>query len=203
MAAGRTVLAAWLSLVTLACSPRPADDDAGAGDYDAAACPHLEPPDALLTTLVGVQSGIQGSYCGEFKETGCIRCVDREVGPEQVSVVRPGDDVTFSMPQGRLVEGENCSPACPPKLRIQRVDCGRVVSEQERRVTEDRPWAVELEPGVYVLVLESRVDRATSGWQGEMSAFFGLIVDETRERGIIGASAVAERCDDDGGAAMP
>jgi hypothetical protein len=131
-----------------------------------------EPPAIVMQTREGDQVGVQGSYC--VSAGGCGVCADRFVEPEVSTVVRPGDEITFSMPGGTLVSGTGCHPACPPTLRIESATC-HPGGAGIRSLSEDRPWSVDLDPGSYRVWIDSNFE-ADDGLTGQIHTGFGLKV---------------------------
>jgi hypothetical protein len=143
-----------------------------------------------LTSLAGEQSGAQGSYCVSNAADGCGSCVDRFAEPQALSVLLPDDEITISMPDGTLVSGPLCQPACPPTLRIQTLGC-----EEEYQTVpfdEDQPLMLGLPEGSYAVWVDSHFE-APSGMAGQLHVGFGLVVTSTaRERRLINLNGPVE-----------
>jgi hypothetical protein len=151
-----------------------------------------EPPSFTLTSLAGEQVGVNGSYCGGPADPSCgFGCADRGAFPAQYTVVHPGDELTISMPDGKLVPGPNCDPACPPSYRLQAI-CPRR-AEVDAAFVEDEPLRIEVPQGIYTMIADSHLE-GDEGWIGGASGIFGLIVDAERERAIVAAGAVSSAC---------
>lgn len=127
----------------------------------------LRPPAFELRSEAGSQRAAQGSYC--VTGAGSSECVDYEapVGPEQVSVVRPGEVVTIAFVGADAVEGS---------ASVRRLGCDAELLalplEPETR------WKVELEPGAYEVAAEAVAFEAGRA-SGDTSGVLGVVVDST------------------------
>jgi hypothetical protein len=137
--------------------------------------------------LGGEQTGVQGSYCTE-----CGGCADTNIEPARFSVVHPGDELTFAMVEGVLVTGPRCQPACPPTLRIDRIDCDGL-EHVDRLLTEDQSWTVGLAPGTYWIWLDTSFV-ADDGETGQTYTGFGLVIDASVERSVVDAKEAPQAC---------
>jgi hypothetical protein len=101
--------------------------------------------------------------------------VGTRTGTRESTIVHPGDEVTFSMPDGTLMSGGNaCMPGCTPILRIVVQDCkGQYREVQRTALIEDAPWLVSLAPGEYTLVADAHF--IGDGGGGGTSAIFGRL----------------------------
>jgi hypothetical protein len=153
----------------------------------------FEPPAVYMNSLGGKQEGVNGSYCTDRVDLGCGICLDRETELRELTVVYPGDEITFTMPLGTLVASESCVPACPPSISLPAGTCYFPVVD-ERLVEEDRSWAVDLDPGVYTIWLGTHF-QGIDGLDGQASYLFGLLVDPFREREVIAAGSVDAGCE--------
>lgn len=145
-------------------------------------CDWTELPDVLMTTLAGEQVGELSGSCLEKAGCGATSCIDSGAKPRTFTVARPGDEVLISVRNGTLVEGERCTPKCPPTLRVQQLGCGEFAGEHQELI-DGQPWVVDLAPGSYWLWVYSHfVSR--DGWSGQIAAGFGLTVDSDRDRTV-------------------
>lgn len=187
----RSAMLALLSLavlgVTAACE---------SSDADSASCVGVEPPSVNLQTAAGEQVGVHGSYCAAQAGTGCHACVDRATIARQFTFVRPGDEATFSMPDGTLIPDDTCQPACQPMLRIVRYACDNKGGEFHRPVIEDQPWTVDLSPGAYTVSVDSHFEGTDNGWSGGISVGFGLVVDASHEPAVVDAASLPLDCEE-------
>ncbi|HET8933715.1 MAG TPA: hypothetical protein VFN67_09760 [Polyangiales bacterium] len=165
---------------------------------EASVCRSPEPPAIVMTSRSGEQQGAPGSFCawgGGGPRCNNSLCADRGYDTHESTVVHPGDEVTFSMPDGTLMSGGSaCMPECPPVLRIFVQDCkGQYREVQRTALNEDAPWLVSLPPGEYTLVADAHFTDEGGGGGGT-SAIFGLIVDAERERGRAGPPRRSQGC---------
>jgi hypothetical protein len=122
------------------------------------------PPTIELVSEAGVQQAVQGSYCINGPDSG--ECVEFEApaGPEQLSVVRPGEVVTIVVTPASAVEGT---------ASVRRRGCDEeltsVVLHPETR------WTVDLEPGAYELQIFTTFELGSTS--GDTSGGLGLLVD--------------------------
>jgi hypothetical protein len=155
-------------------------------------CTPTEPPTFTLTSLAGEQVGANGSYCGGPADPSCgFGCADRAYAAVQFTIVHPGDELTISMPAGKLVPGPHCNPECPPTWRLQAI-CPRR-AEVDAAFVEDVAFRVEVSAGLYTLIADSHLE-GDEGWAGSSSGVFGLIVDADRDRAIVPADSVSTAC---------
>jgi hypothetical protein len=155
-------------------------------------CKQTEPPTFMLSSVAGDQVGVNGSYCGGPADPSCgLGCADRGVAPAQYTVVHQGDELTISMPAGKLVPGPNCNPACPPRYRLF-ATCPRR-AEVDAVFVEDVPIRIEVPAGIYAMLVESNLE-GDEGWVGGSSGAFGLIIDAKRARAIVAADSVSTAC---------
>jgi hypothetical protein len=126
----------------------------------------VNPPAIELVSEAGVQRAAPGSYCVDDPQAGVGECVDREApaGPEQLSVVRPGETVTIALVGSTAVDGA---------VSVRRLGCeeelASVPLEPETR------WEVDLEPGAYELWIFTTFEAGSAG--GDTSGVLGLVVD--------------------------
>lgn len=148
-------------------------------------------PKVVMEAIGGQQEGTHGSACVGSRTMGCSACSDRRSPiPQKMTIVHPGDEVTFSMPAGSLVAG-TCDPACPPTALAQRFSCGGASDPvQEIVIEQGRPWTVDLAPGEYTVFLDTHFEGA-DGFNGGIYVGFGLVVDAAAERMVVSASGAA------------
>lgn len=132
-------------------------------------------PKFEMVAARGKQLGAIGTF-----GTGKIGCGSYSIfdsvlfEPAEFTRVRPGEQVRFTDPNGKLVANEHSDPASPPMLRVRRLGCYYKDLRNEA-LLDRKSWIVDLGPGTYSAWLESSfVDR--DGWYGEASVGFGLIV---------------------------
>jgi hypothetical protein len=178
-----TLLAPALFSAFLACESEPAGPDAD--------CPVVVPPRVTLATTAGEQVGTHGGYCIEHTGCGATSCTLGPAEPTQTTLVRPGDEVLFSVTNGELVAGRRCTPACPPILRVQKLDCQRWPVDHATLI-DGKPWTVDLGAGNYWVELNSYFI-TRDGWSGQIGVGFGLVVSSN------GARVVREGAPSDGG----
>lgn len=150
---------------------------------------HLgQPPPVRLTSLAGEQLGVQGSYCVSNSADGCGACVDVSAEPQTLTVLSPGDEITISMPDGRLMAGSRCQPACPPTLRI------RTLCKEDHQTVlfdEDDPLLLDLPEGAYSVWVDSHFE-ASAGITGQLYVGFGLVVTPNREPAVVNLNGPVE-----------
>ena len=147
---------------------------------------------SVLTSDAARQKAVQGSYCVQRTESsgsGTGVCADSVVQhPKRLVVVRFGDAVTISMPDGKLVEDpEGCVPDCPPTVKVTPLGCPGPEVETFQLETDGATWSVFLPPGAYELQVYGRFE-APDGSSGDTSAVLGILVDPQRKRGIVKAA---------------
>jgi hypothetical protein len=124
------------------------------------------PPAIELVSEAGRQRAAPGSYCVDDPQAGVGECVDYEApaGPEQLSVVRPGETVTIAFVGSSAVDGT---------ASVRRLGC------EEELVSvplgPETRWEVDLEPGAYELQIFTTFEAGTAS--GDTSGVLGLLVD--------------------------
>lgn len=122
------------------------------------------PPALELVSDAGRQRAAQGSYCVNGPDSG--ECVEFEApaGPEQLSVVRPGEVVTIVLTPVSGVDGT---------ASVRRRGC----DEQLASVVlhPETHWTVDLEPGAYELQIFTTFELGSTS--GDTSGVLGLLVD--------------------------
>ena len=174
---------------------RPPLSDAGAG---ADAAPEANKPDApvMLCNLAPptvVMSSPAGELTGGYASS-CINCIlndqgdgmgvcaDGPTGTNGSALIHPGDGVSFSMPDGTLMAGTRCDPACPPQIMVSPMSCP-YTTLTVLGIQEDVPLSIDLAPGHYLLTFSSHFEAGRKS--GSMGAGFGLIVDPDAERKVL------------------
>jgi hypothetical protein len=171
----RAILLALAVLLAAACGAEE-DEPAGGGTTGTVAqeptgsAPQVDkpllPPAIELVSEAGRQRAAPGSYCVDDPQAGVGECVDYEApaGPEQLSVVRPGETVTIALMGTSAVDGTASvrSLGCEEELVS-------VPLEPETR------WEVDLEPGAYELQIFTTFEAGSAG--GDTSGVLGLVVD--------------------------
>jgi hypothetical protein len=155
----------------------------------------LTPPPIVLTTSAGDQFGVQGSFCSNDDQRGCGICADSvRLTAKHFTIVHSGDQVTLSMPDGTLVTpgADQCQPACPPQVLVTSL-CDNKGSL--RAFNEDEPWTIDLKSGAYRLDASAFFE--ADKLHGQTEETFGLIVDDTRERGVVEVGAAGTTCSGD------
>jgi hypothetical protein len=151
--------------------------------------PELRPPPIVLVTEAGRQEAVQGSYCitkvspsGEGEGV----CADTAFPhPRELSVVRPGEQVTIEIAGASLRTNGGCSPACASTVTVHPLGCGpeQAVASFELE-SASMAWVVDLEPGGYELVAFAYFETG-DGSSGDTSGGLGVLVDPDREPAII------------------
>ncbi|MFN2468649.1 MAG: hypothetical protein ABR521_11035 [Gaiellaceae bacterium] len=146
------------------------------------------PPPFQLRSEAGTQTAIQGSSCVASPQDGGIFgdvCVDT-IRPRAVllSVIRPGETVTISMPGARLAAAE---------ARVHPLDCSERVLRKLQLQPGETLWPVTLPAGAYEVSLFGRF-RADNGSSGDSSAVAGLLVSATDELELLDAGDRAAPC---------
>lgn len=126
------------------------------------------PPAIELVSEAGRQRAAPGSYCVDDPQAGVGECVDYEApaGPEQLSVVRPGETVTIALVGSSAVEGS---------ASVRRLGCEEEVVSVP--LGPETRWEVDLEPGAYELQIFTTFEAGTAS--GDTSGVLGLLVDAT------------------------
>jgi len=127
------------------------------------------PPPLELVSEAGRQRAAQGSYCIDDPEAGVGQCVDYEApaGPEQASVVRPGEVVTIAFAGADAVGGT---------ASVRRLGCDEELVSIP--LEPETSWEVELEPGAYEVAAVAVTFEAGRA-SGDTSGSLGVVVDAT------------------------
>jgi hypothetical protein len=151
--------------------------------------PELRPPPIVLVSEAGRQEAVQGSYCiTKVSASGEGEGVCADTGfphPEQVSLVRPGEEVTIEIVGATIVDRpEGCSPACPSIVTVYPLGCGPEQAVADFELTgAATTWKVDLEAGAYELAVFAYFDAGDEG-TGDTSGGLGLRVDPDREAAV-------------------
>jgi hypothetical protein len=126
------------------------------------------PPAIELVSEAGRQRAAPGSYCVDDPQAGVGQCVDYEApaGPEQLSVVRPGERVTIALVGSSAVDGS---------ASVRRRGCDEELASVP--LEPETRWEVDLEPGAYELQIFTTFEAGTAS--GDTSGVLGMVVDET------------------------
>jgi hypothetical protein len=140
--------------------------------------PELRPPAITLASDAGHQRAVQESYCVTGAGVGvCADTFDQD--PKRLTVVKPGDEVTISMPGATLTGGDSAFAVRPLGCHGQELATVPLGPDGAR-------WAVDLEPGAYELQVFVHFE-AEDGTSGDSSGSLGLLVDPDREPAIVKA----------------
>jgi hypothetical protein len=134
-----------------------------------------KPPPIVLESAAGTQVAVAESSCVSGSGSGiCIDTMDQQ--PEDLSVVRPGEEVVVRL-RGASVTGGSVTVRPLP-------DCeGETVSEIKLAPGPETRWRVDLPAGEYELQVFARFE-AADGRSGDASGSLGLAVDASQPPGI-------------------
>jgi hypothetical protein len=159
----------------------------------------IRPPGIVLESAAGRQAGVRGSYCVTNDAAGEGMCADAARPPQakRANVVRPGEEITFALEGARAVKADGCGSrdtSCIGEARIAPAGCKAVTAARVflERGVETR-WQARLEPGAYEVQLFVYFE-TDDGSIGDLSAAFGLLVDESVEQTIVPMPAAAAIC---------
>lgn len=164
-----------LALVCAACgADLDAGGPAGTGEDEERPTPSTtqsppeedQPPPFLLVSAAGTQAGVQGAYCVDGPSSGV--CVDyaQNGPPEELSVVRPGEEVELRLEGAEVAEGS---------ASVRRLWCEKEIASV-RLAGPTTAWTIDLEPGMYELELFVATFEAGET-SGDTSVSLGLLVD--------------------------
>jgi hypothetical protein len=103
--------------------------------------------------------------------------------PTHVSVVRPGETVTVSLPGADVTNPPDCFHTCSA-VQIQPLECSdEPLSFFQLEDGAATDWTVDLEPGRYELEVYAQF-RGEDGREGIAQGKLGLVVDETAEQAV-------------------
>jgi hypothetical protein len=159
------------------------------------------PPRILLTSAAGTQEAAAGSFCVADPAHGVNTCGDAgPVYPVELTVVRPGDEVSVALDGASVVRAENCHSetgkgACIGEITIRPLGCERTTRVVPLTVGTGTRFALDVAPGGYevdVFAYFAAEDRRT----GDVSGSLGVLVDEQRPLEVLAASAEHRVCAD-------
>ncbi len=135
-----------------------------------------KPPPIELVSAAGTQVAVAESSCVSGPSTGvCIDTLDQQ--PEDLSVVRPGEEVVIRLRGASVTEG---SVTVRPLL-----DCeGKTVAEVKLEPGPETSWRVDLPSGQYELQVFTRFE-AADGRSGDASGSLGIVLDASQPPGIV------------------
>lgn len=148
------------------------------------------PPKVIMSSSAGEQVGGYGSACISCVNdngNGSTVCSDGQTMTTGYSIVHPGDELTFSMPDGMFSDGMAL-------LRIRNLGCSSAEKEALHEVEQDVPFTAELAPGRYLITFSADFEAGRKS--GGMAAGFGLIVDPDAERSVVTDGKVEADCEE-------
>jgi hypothetical protein len=193
------LLAFPLLLAVTACGgASPSASDSGAAGEPATTQKQQNPPDEsprppklLLESGAGSQAAVPGSSCVTGPGVGA--CSDSAYQhPTHLSVVRPGETITVSLEQARVVRAEGCGGGreqdCIGSIRVHPLGCEKLVSytiplDPGKATT----WKVAVPPGAYELETFAYFESDDGQTSGDASGSFGLYVDASRSLDVVSA----------------
>jgi hypothetical protein len=161
---------------------------------------NLKPPQIVLRSPVGDQPAVLGSSCVEYvdpaSDTGTAVCGDSAaVHPEAVTVVMPGDKLTFAFRDAEIVRSKGCSSGdeqdCIGTVVVRPLGCeGREVERVPLALGPQTRWTVDLATGGYQLDVFGNFESG-SGATGDVSGTLGLYVGGgPKEYDALGVTAI-------------
>ncbi|MGH3091105.1 MAG: hypothetical protein ACRDOG_02060, partial [Gaiellaceae bacterium] len=135
-----------------------------------------KPPPIVLVSAAGTQVAVAESSCVSASGTGvCIDTIDQR--PEDLSVLRPGEEVVIRLRGASVTEGSVAVRPLP--------DCkGETVAEVELEPGAETRWRVDLPAGQYELQVFARFE-AADGRSGDASGSLGIVLDASQAPGIV------------------
>jgi hypothetical protein len=135
-----------------------------------------KPPPIVLVSTAGTQVAVAESSCVSGSGFGlCIDTMDRP--PEDLSVVRPGEEVVVGLRGASVTQGSVSVRPLP--------DCeGKTVTEVELEAGSETRWRVDLPAGQYELQVFARF-KAADGRSGDASGSLGIVLDASQPPGIV------------------
>jgi hypothetical protein len=127
-------------------------------------------------SAAGTQVAVAESSCVSGSGSGlCIDTMDQQ--PEDLSVVRPGEEVVLLLRGASVTQGSVTVRPLP--------DCeGKTVAEVELEPGPETRWRVDLPAGQYELQVFSRFE-AADGRSGDASGSLGITLDASQPPGIV------------------
>jgi hypothetical protein len=182
----RLFLVSLLALFAAACGSVQSGEGPAGGSAPAATIKRptevalsTRPPSPVLVSAAGKQIGVLGSYCVTSQVQG--GCGDSgPIHPDKVSIVHPGDTLTFVLGSAIVARPEGCQAAdeqgCIGTVTVRPLGCDRkAVSTIPLSEGRGTAWAVGLDAGAYQLDLFAYF-KADDGRTGDLSGSFGLLV---------------------------
>lgn len=202
MQPSRLFLALPLVLVATACGgTTPTASNSGAGPETTTTQKQKLPDEAppvpklILESGAGVQEAVPGSSCVTGPDLGV--CSDGAYPhPKQLSIVRPGELITVSLEQARVVRAEECSGGrerdCIGTIRVHPLGCEALtaytISLEPGKTTR---WKVAVPAGAYELEAFAHFESDDGLTSGDASGGFGLYVDSSRTTEVVPVSSVS------------
>jgi hypothetical protein len=120
------------------------------------------------------------------------------VHPAELTVVRPGDEVSVTLDGASVVRAENChsetgKSACIGEITIRPLGCERTTRVVPLTVGTGTRFALDVAPRAYevdVFAYFAAEDHRT----GDVSGSLGVLVDEQRRVEVVAASAEHRVC---------
>lgn len=167
----------------------------------------LKPPRIVLRA-VDEQKAVEGSFCIEYSDPqsgyGSASCGDSgPVHPKAVSVVMPGDEVTFLFEGADIVRSSGChsddEQDCIGSVSVRPLGCeDREVERIPLALGPETAWTVDLEAGAYELDVFGYFE-SELGATGDVSGSLGLLVGGGPKKddalGVIRAEPSMRVCD--------
>jgi hypothetical protein len=199
MRRSRLLLALPLLLAVTACggaSPSASDSGVAAGPTITQKQKNLpdespRPPKLVMESGAGSQEAVPGSSCITGQGAGV--CSDTAYQhPKELSVVRPGETITVSLEQARVVRSEGCGGGseqdCIGSIRVHPLGCEKLVSYTiSLDPGKATSWKVAVPPGAYELETFAYFESDDGQTSGDASGSFGLYVDSSRSLDVVPA----------------
>jgi len=145
----------------------------------------LRPPQILLRSSAGEQRAVEGSFCVDSVDPasgqGSGVCSDSAaVHPNAVTVVQPGDEVTFVFSGANIVRPSGChaddQQGCIGYVHVKPLGCDdREVERVPLGLGPETRWTIDLESGAYELDVFGYFE-SIDGATGDVSGALGLLV---------------------------
>jgi hypothetical protein len=145
----------------------------------------LRPPQILLRSSAGEQRAAEGSFCVDYVDPasgqGSGVCSDSAaVHPDEVTVVQPGDEVTFVFSGADIVRASGChaedEQGCIGSIQVRPLGCeDREVERVPLVLGPETPWTIHLETGAYELDVFGYFESSHHA-TGDVSGALGLLV---------------------------
>jgi predicted small secreted protein len=145
----------------------------------------LRPPQILFRSSAGEQRAAEGSFCVDYVDPasgqGSGVCSDSAaVHPDEVTVVQPGDEVTFVFSGADIVRASGChaedEQGCIGSIQVRPLGCeDREVERVPLVLGPETPWTIHLETGAYELDVFGYFESSHHA-TGDVSGALGLLV---------------------------